>query len=109
MVCVLTFHHIACDEWLVNILLAGFRELFIASQQGRVGSISELAIQYADFALWQQSRFHDGELSKGEDFWRQMLAGVPSRPLHQLQMLSADERACWSNLTRATPISRMSR
>ena len=60
----LTLHHIVVDGWSLGILI---RELAAALQglprSGRPSPLPELAIQYADFALWQRG-WLSGEVTR---------------------------------------------
>ena len=50
----LTLHHSAADGWSIGILIRELVALYGASREGRPSPLPELAIQYADFALWQR-------------------------------------------------------
>ena len=68
-----TVHYIVCDGWSVGVLQRELGALYTAFVQGRPSPLTELAIQYADYAQWQ----HD--LSAGGHhaplaYWRQALA-----------------------------------
>ena len=52
-------------------------ELYAAPAGGRVPSLPELPVQYADWAVWQRRRLESGELAPGLAYWRERLAGVP--------------------------------
>ncbi|MFI9557432.1 amino acid adenylation domain-containing protein [Nonomuraea endophytica] len=63
-----TLHHIAGDGWSLEILAGELRTLYAGETP------PELALQYADFALWQRTRPADqADLA----YWRERLAGVP--------------------------------
>ncbi|HSF42284.1 MAG TPA: condensation domain-containing protein, partial [Thermoanaerobaculia bacterium] len=65
---VLTIHHIAADGWSLGLL---FREL------GDGSELPPLAVQYADYALWQRG-FLTGEVLESRiAWWREALAGAP--------------------------------
>lgn len=50
----LMIHHIVFDGWSRGILLRELNTLYNAFAQGISSPLSELPIQYTDFALWQQ-------------------------------------------------------
>ncbi len=78
----LTMHHVASDGWSMGILVREIAALYSAFAAGRPSPLSELPVQYADFAVWQRSWLR-GEVLEGEiAFWRQQLAGLP--PLLEL-------------------------
>lgn len=80
----LTMHHIVSDGWSMGVLIQELAALYPAYAIGRSGSLPDLAIQYADFAAWQQHWLETvGEtgqspLQTQRDYWRQQLQGAPS-------------------------------
>lgn len=74
---VLTQHHIAGDAWSVRILLRELETLYEAACAGRVLSLPELRLQYADFAVWQRQRIQGDFLHGQLDFWKRQLVGLP--------------------------------
>ncbi len=73
----LTLHHSAADGWSIDILVRELVALYGAFREGRPSPLPELAIQYADFALWQRGYLSGARLQRQLEFWRQRLAGVP--------------------------------
>lgn len=67
-----TIHHIVCDGWSMSCLV---HEL-VAHYQGE--SLEPLALQYADFAEWQQESLRGRRLEKLLDYWTRQLADVPA-------------------------------
>jgi amino acid adenylation domain-containing protein len=66
-----TFHHIALDDWSLGIFLDELSALY----EGR--PLSALPVQYPDFALWQRQWLR-GEALEGQlAYWRERLAGLP--------------------------------
>ena len=53
-VLVLAVHHIACDGWSVDILLADLFALYEARRDGRPPGLAELPVQYGDYAIRQR-------------------------------------------------------
>ena len=51
---VLTVHHIATDARSQDILLGDLEELYAAARDGRAPALAPLALQYADYAVWQR-------------------------------------------------------
>ncbi|HEY9422715.1 MAG TPA: amino acid adenylation domain-containing protein, partial [Thermoanaerobaculia bacterium] len=47
-----TFHHIAADGWSIGVFLRELSALYTALAAGRPSPLPELAVQYADFAVW---------------------------------------------------------
>ena len=73
----LTLHHSAADGWSIDVLVRELVALYGACREGRPSPLPELAIQYADFALWQRGYLSGARLQRQLEFWRQRLAGVP--------------------------------
>ncbi|WP_193200009.1 non-ribosomal peptide synthetase [Nostoc sp. MG11] len=71
-------HHIVSDGWSMGVFVQEIAELYTAFSQGRLSSLSELAIQYADFAVWQR-QWLQGDVKESQlAYWRQQLAEIPA-------------------------------
>jgi amino acid adenylation domain-containing protein len=70
-------HHIASDGWSFGVLLRELAELYQAFDTGRVPSLPDLPVQYADYALWQQETLRGAGLEKSLAYWKRQLAGAP--------------------------------
>ena len=72
----LNVHHIICDGWSLALLFAELSKLYAALAAGRPSPLGEQEIQYADYAIWQQEAFADGEALESElAFWKDYLGG----------------------------------
>ena len=78
----LTMHHIVSDAWSIGIFRQELGELYEAFSLGKSSPLESLAIQYADFAHWQQELLSGAKLKSHLDYWRQNLKDVP--PLLEL-------------------------
>ncbi|HSF41540.1 MAG TPA: amino acid adenylation domain-containing protein, partial [Thermoanaerobaculia bacterium] len=78
-VSLLTLHHIASDGWSQAILVRELTALYAAYAEGRPSPLSELPVQYADFAAWQLSWLQGEALDNEVSYWRRQLAGLPPR------------------------------
>ena len=93
-VLLLALHHIIADGWSLGILLRELASYYTAIRGGGQPDLAPLAVQYGDFACWQQSRWQSGLLEPHLDAWRRRLAGLsplelPSdRPRPSVQSLS---------------------
>lgn len=75
-VLLLNVHHIAFDGWSGSVLSRELAELYQAFQAGRPSPLTELPIQYADFAIWQRGWLQGAELERQLGYWKSQLAGV---------------------------------
>ncbi|MDH6122949.1 amino acid adenylation domain-containing protein [Kitasatospora sp. GAS204A] len=72
----LTFHHIIADGWSEGVLARELRELYAAALGQGDTELTELPVQYADFALWQRG-WLTGDALRGQlDYWRERLTGI---------------------------------
>ncbi|MFN2529802.1 MAG: amino acid adenylation domain-containing protein [Pyrinomonadaceae bacterium] len=72
----LTLHHIVSDGWSTAILFRELEELYTAYSQNRACSLSELKIQYADYAVWQRNWVKGERLEELISFWKRHLSGA---------------------------------
>ncbi len=72
----MTLHHIVSDGWSQGILVRELGALYAAAAAGRPSPLPPLAIQYADFAVWQRRALSGAALAGELDFWRRQLAGL---------------------------------
>jgi amino acid adenylation domain-containing protein len=80
-VLLLTMHHIICDGWSRSIIVREITEYYKAYVTGISPRLPELAIQYADFAIWQREWLKGEVLEQGLEYWRRQLKGVTSLEL----------------------------
>ncbi|HEX5870667.1 MAG TPA: condensation domain-containing protein, partial [Longimicrobium sp.] len=79
-VLLLCMHHIISDGWSMGVL---FRELFTLYESlssgaaGPASPLPPLAVQYADFAVWQRGWLQGEVLRRQLDWWRERLGGAP--------------------------------
>ena len=76
-VLLLVTHHIASDAWSTRIFVQEVSALYDAFAAGRPSPLSELAIQYADYALWQRGRLQGPFLEQQLAYWKKQLTGSP--------------------------------
>jgi amino acid adenylation domain-containing protein len=72
----MTFHHIVNDGWSSSVLLNEFMTLYNAFSRNEPSPLPELAIQYADFAIWQREWLSGEVFEKQLSYWRQQLHGA---------------------------------
>ena len=71
---VIVLHQLIADAWALNVFIREVTLLYSAYIEGRPSPLTELPIQYADFARWERQRFERGELERQLDYWREHLA-----------------------------------
>src|SRR3954469_14114163 len=59
-VLLLSMHHIVSDGWSMGVLFRELSALYEAYREGRESPLSDLPIQYADYARWQREQL-EGE------------------------------------------------
>ncbi|HEY9799815.1 MAG TPA: amino acid adenylation domain-containing protein [Leptolyngbyaceae cyanobacterium] len=77
-VLLLTMHHIICDRWSFAILLQELIPLYQAFSKNQPSPLTELPIQYADFAIWQKQYLTGEVLEKQTSYWKEQLANAPT-------------------------------
>jgi amino acid adenylation domain-containing protein/non-ribosomal peptide synthase protein (TIGR01720 family) len=81
-VLLVTMHHIVSDGWSIGIFIRELETLYEAFLSDQPSPLSELSIQYADFAHWQRQWLQGEVLETQLNYWKQQLAGAP--PLLEL-------------------------
>lgn len=97
---IVTVHHIACDAWSMQLLIDEFVALYDSLVERAACALSELPIQYIDFAEWQRARLQAGETERQLAYWRQKLGSD-----HPVLELPADrprrpDRSCLGDTYR---------
>lgn len=76
-VLLLTMHHIVSDGGSLGIFIHEVIAIYTAFLTGQPSPLSELPIQYADFADWQRNWFQGDALVAQLDYWKKQLEGAP--------------------------------
>ncbi|MGY4490645.1 amino acid adenylation domain-containing protein [Pseudomonas sp. TE3610] len=69
----LSIQHIVADGWSMNILSGELAELYRAATCEQMPGLQPLAIQYADFAAWQQQWLAGTDSARQLAYWVQRL------------------------------------
>ncbi|MEW6735279.1 MAG: amino acid adenylation domain-containing protein, partial [Acidobacteriota bacterium] len=79
--CILSMHHIVCDDWSIGIFIREMTLLYEAYSQAKPSPLAKLPLQYADFAHWQRSWLPTSLLPQQLAYWLQQLADIPELKL----------------------------
>jgi amino acid adenylation domain-containing protein len=74
----LAFHHSIVDGWSWSIVLRELTVLYEAFVQNKPSPLSNLPIQYGDYATWQQDWLRGERLENLLAYWKKQLDGAPS-------------------------------
>ncbi|SEN95578.1 amino acid adenylation domain-containing protein, partial [Chitinophaga rupis] len=74
-VLVFTWHHIIADALSMMKLMGEIIELYSALEEGRGNTLQPLAIQYKDYAVWQQQEAYIAAMQDHRQYWHQKLSG----------------------------------
>ncbi|RVU51136.1 amino acid adenylation domain-containing protein [Pseudomonas syringae pv. syringae] len=77
-VLLMTVHHIIADGWSMAVLSQELLALYPAFCQGQPDPLPALAIQYADYAVWQRRWLSGERLQHQAAYWHQALEGAPT-------------------------------
>lgn len=75
-VVVVHLHHIVFDGWSLRVFATEVFELYTAFKSGRPSPLSDLKIQYIDFALWQRKFLQAERLESLRQYWKHRLSGL---------------------------------
>ncbi|WP_150468540.1 non-ribosomal peptide synthetase, partial [Francisella sp. SYW-9] len=71
----INMHHIASDGWSIDVLIKELYAYYDHYTKNTPLTLSELSIQYKDFAVWQREYLEGDVLDKQLDYWRGRLRG----------------------------------
>jgi pristinamycin I synthase 3 and 4 len=76
-VAVVAMHHIVADGWSVQVLMKDLAAIYDALSNGCEPELEQLAVQYADYAVWQHERLDPAFLAREANYWRANLDDAP--------------------------------
>ncbi|MCW3466344.1 non-ribosomal peptide synthetase [Chitinophaga nivalis] len=74
-VCCYVLHHIVSDGWSMGILLQELLQYYAAHIAGEAFPLAPLAIQYRDYAAWQQGLLAGDALQAHKAYWLEQFSG----------------------------------
>jgi hypothetical protein len=72
----LTMHHIISDAWSTGVLVKEVAALYSAYYENLESPLSELEVQYADYADWQRNWLQGKALARQLRYWEKQLRGA---------------------------------
>ncbi|WP_244173717.1 condensation domain-containing protein, partial [Caballeronia temeraria] len=69
-----TMHHIISDGWSTGVLVRELGACYTAALRNEPIALAPLAVQYADYTLWQRDWLAGAELERQTQYWRNQLA-----------------------------------
>jgi amino acid adenylation domain-containing protein len=72
-----TLHHLACDGHSMTLLTQEFAAGYQAACRGGPVDLPPLAVQYADYAVWQRAWLRGEVLARQLAYWTRQLADPP--------------------------------
>ena len=70
-------HHIVTDWFSFIVFWGELETLYVAALEGRPAALPELAVQYADFAVWQREQLGGAALAPHLAYWKEHLKDAP--------------------------------
>ncbi|HKQ76261.1 MAG TPA: amino acid adenylation domain-containing protein, partial [Blastocatellia bacterium] len=89
----INMHHIISDGWSVGVLVNELNILYEAFISGRPPLLTDLPVQYADFALWQREHLQDDLFERQLSYWKERLEGLCPLELALDQVRPAIQRS----------------
>ena len=68
-------HHTVFDGWSAGVLVHELAALYRQEAGGEPARLPDLAVQFADYALWERDRLQGPALAELEDYWRTTMDG----------------------------------
>lgn len=77
-VLILVVHHIAADAWSLDVLFDDLAMAYAARAEGKTPDWPPLAVQYADFTMWQRNLVgNEATAAEQTAYWRRALDHLP--------------------------------
>ncbi|HWX41823.1 MAG TPA: amino acid adenylation domain-containing protein, partial [Blastocatellia bacterium] len=72
-----TMHHLVCDGWSIEIFKNELSTLYESFSAGAPSPLSDLRLQYRDFAAWQSDWSRTERFESSLAYWKRQLDGHP--------------------------------
>jgi hypothetical protein len=69
----LTMHHVISDGWSIGVLVNEIVAIYEAARRGEPTPLPDLAVQYADFSIWQRKHLSGETLARYWRYWLEHL------------------------------------
>jgi acyl carrier protein len=102
-VLVLVMDHLICDAWSLRVLHEELVTLYFAFAGNQPHQLSDLPVQYADYAAWQREFLNAEETERQLAFWRRHLAGPPERLALSAAVPATDKRSGQTSTAELPP------
>jgi len=66
----LTIHHLLCDGWSIGLIMEELQQIYSAFAEGKPSPLSPLAIQYADYVVWQREQLTSEGIAQQLAYWK---------------------------------------
>jgi non-ribosomal peptide synthetase component F/thioesterase domain-containing protein len=80
-VLLLTVHQVICDGWSIGLIMEELQQIYAAFALGQKSPLSPLAVQFADYVIWQQENGVRTEVAQQLNYWKHKL-----RRYHRLEI-----------------------
>ncbi len=80
-IAVMIMHHAISDGWSIDVLIREVSALYESALKAESSPLPELAIQYADYAVWQRNWLQGAILDTQLGYWTKQLADTPDLEL----------------------------
>lgn len=78
---IMVIHHIAFDGWSQSVFEQELIAFYHAFEKGEDSNLPTMAVQYADYTLWQKKHFTAAWFNKELKFWEDRLQGITTLEL----------------------------
>ena len=95
----LVMHHVVTDGWSWEVFFRELETLYEAFCKGKPLPLTDIPIQYIDFAVWQRQLLQGGILGAQLSYWKEQLSSAPvlelptDRPRSVVQISRGDRQS----------------